>query len=37
MQILLSREVQLKLTNMEGVTLEKIHEDLLLIKKDLKK
>ena len=37
MQILLSCEVQLKVTNMEIVTLNKIHEDLLLIKKDLSK
>jgi len=37
MQILLSREVQLKVTSMESITLEKIHEDLLLIKKDLNK
>lgn len=37
MQILLSCEVQLKVTNMEVVTLEKIHEDLLLIKKDMNK
>ncbi len=36
-QILLSCEVQLKVTNMEVVTLEKIHEDLLLIKKDMNK
>ena len=37
MQILLSRKVQLKVTYMESVTLKKIHEDLMLIKKDLNK